>query len=396
MSKKLKKNVPVLRFPEFEGDWENTVIENYVKEYKERVSSNTNLAIYTSSREGLKPQIEYFANRELSNENEYGVVPHGFFVYRHMSDDSTFKFNINDTDKKIAVSKEYPVFTTTENLSSQFLLYKLNYGNDFKKFAVTQEKGGTRTRLYFKNLCTWKTLIPSIAEQEKIASFLGTIDTRLTQLRRKRELLQTYKRGVMQKIFSQEVRFKGAIGADFPDWEKKDFGDIVSKVSSKYDPCIDEVSYPSVELESIASNEGKLIKVFNSKDQQSIKNKFKSQDVLFGKLRPYLRKFILASFDGVCSTEIWVLRSKKISSNYLYYLVQGSKFSKVSNITFGSKMPRSDWDFISTFPFEFPCKEEQEKIADFLTAIDRKIEAISRQIDRTEQFKKGLLQKMFV
>jgi type I restriction enzyme S subunit len=171
MSKKLNKNVPELRFSEFKGDWERQNVSHFLKEYRERASSDTDLEIYTSSREGLKPQREYFADREVKNESEYGVVPNGFFVYRHMSDDSVFKFNINDTGNKIAVSKEYPVFTTTQNLSSQFFLLKLNHSKDFKEFAVTQEKGGTRTRLYFKNLCTWNTLIPLIAEQEKIASF---------------------------------------------------------------------------------------------------------------------------------------------------------------------------------------------------------------------------------
>lgn len=85
-----------------------------------------------------------------------------------------------------------------------------------------------------------------------------------------------------------------------------------------------------------------------------------------------------------------------MSSKYLYYLIQTDKFNKIANVTFGSKMPRSDWEFVSSFPFEFPCAEEQEKVAEFLTVIDKKIEAIAQQISHTEQFKKGLLQKLFV
>jgi len=75
---------------------------------------------------------------------------------------------------------------------------------------------------------SYKIFSTSIAEQEKIASFLGAVDTRLTQLRRKRDRLQTYKRGVMQKIFSQEIRFKDAIDSDFPDWEEKTLEEVVN------------------------------------------------------------------------------------------------------------------------------------------------------------------------
>jgi len=157
------------------------------------------------------------------------------------------------------------------------------------------------------------------------------------------------------------------------EWESNFFGDLVTKVSSKYDPNNSNINYPCIELESIISNEGKLIKIFNSKEQQSIKNKFKNEDVLFGKLRPYLRKFIFADFEGVCSPEIWVFRPKKLLNKYLYYLIQTDKFYNISNVTFGSKMPRADWDFISSYIFEYPSLQEQEKIANFLTTIDKKI-----------------------
>ncbi|AFY49596.1 restriction endonuclease S subunit [Nostoc sp. PCC 7524] len=93
-------------------DWEERKLGDFIIEHQERVNANTHVPIYSSSREGLKPQKEYFSDRELKNEGEYGVVPKNFFVYRHMSDDITFKFNINDTGEDIAVSKEYPVFTT--------------------------------------------------------------------------------------------------------------------------------------------------------------------------------------------------------------------------------------------------------------------------------------------
>src|SRR5205823_4909479 len=120
-------------------------------------------------------QDDYYGGRVLLNENEYGVVPPGYFVYRHMSDDGIFRFNINETGGEIAVSKEYPVFRAVD-ADPYFLLIKLNHSNDFRKFALAQMAGGTRTRLYFSKLCDWKTLLPSLEEQTKIAGCLSTLD----------------------------------------------------------------------------------------------------------------------------------------------------------------------------------------------------------------------------
>lgn len=181
-------------------DWREETLGDFLQEYKGRVSTDTELPIYSSSREGLKPQKEYFSDRELMNEGEYGIVPNGFFVYRHMSDDLTFKFNVNETGKSIAVSKEYPVFTA-KNLNTNFLLHKLNYSDDFKSFAITQKRGGTRTRLYYKNLSAWKTLLPSLKEQEKIVDFLTTIDRKIEAISRQIDRTEQFKKGLLQKMF---------------------------------------------------------------------------------------------------------------------------------------------------------------------------------------------------
>src|SRR5690348_8440033 len=121
------------------------------------------------------PQDEYYSGRKVMNEGEYGVVPPGAIVYRHMSDDGQFAFNLNDLGMPIAVSKEYPVFQT-KGVEANFLLVKLNYSPNFKAFALAQKAGGTRTRLYFSKLRTWQTLLPSLAEQKMIAECLTSLD----------------------------------------------------------------------------------------------------------------------------------------------------------------------------------------------------------------------------
>jgi type I restriction enzyme S subunit len=179
------------------------------------------------------------------------------------------------------------------------------------------------------------------------------------------------------------------------EWKKKSFGSIVIKVKAKHDPQKSKKEYPCIEMESISKESSILLEVFNSKDQKSIKNKFSKGDVLFGKLRPNLRKYLVAPFEGVCSSEIWVLKGKELSNDFLFRLIQTNKFYSSTLITSGSKMPRADWDYISSLIFPFPTLPEQQKIATFLGAVDEKIQQLTRKKALLAQYKKGVMQQLF-
>jgi type I restriction enzyme S subunit len=148
----------------------------------------------------LLPQKDYFADRERENEGEYGIVPYGYVTYRHMSDDLTFKFNINHYAEKIAVSKEYPVFTSA-TFDLRFLISWLNNSPDFARFAAMQKLGGTRTRLYFKSLENWKVRLPHPDEQRKIADFLSALDTKIDLVAREHAEARSFKKGLLQQMF---------------------------------------------------------------------------------------------------------------------------------------------------------------------------------------------------
>ena len=177
-------------------------------------------------------------------------------------------------------------------------------------------------------------------------------------------------------------------------WQKIELNEILSISSKKFNPISNNENKKCVELEHLSQETGKLLGYTNSSEQQSIKNSFEEGQILFGKLRPYLKKFWKAEFEGVCSSEIWVMNGKKVKNDFLFYLVQTEKFNQIANVSSGSKMPRADWNYMSEIPFDIPPLKEQEKIAEILTTWDEAITKQTELLRAKELLKIALMQKL--
>lgn len=190
-----------------------------------------------------------------------------------------------------------------------------------------------------------------------------------------------------------ELRFPEFDG----EWEINLFGELVTNKSDKYVPRENE-QLIDIELDSIESNTGRLINKYDSSHLSSHKHKFKRNQVLYSKLRPYLNKYYFAKFDGVCSSEIWVLNTKndsKLINEFIYNFIQTNKFSQIANKSAGSKMPRADWNLVENIRFNTPILKEQQKIGDFFSKLDRQIELEEQKLAKLEEQKKGYMQKIF-
>jgi type I restriction enzyme S subunit len=396
---------PLLRFSEFTNEWNVCPLGEYLEQYQEKVDSTTLIPVYSSSRTGLKLQTDYFDNRKVTNDGQYGVVPEGYITYRHMSDDATFKFNLNNLAPKIAVSKEYPVFSTV-NLNPHFLLYKLNHGADFKRFALEQKTGGTRTRLYYKKLIDWKTRLPSLEEQNKISNFLSTIGDQILLLKEKHALLKEYKKGVMQKLLSQVTRFKDENGKNFPDWKSTKFESVFERVARKN-------KENNLNVLTISAQRGLINqqKYFNkSVSAKDVTGYYLLNNGDFAYNKSYSKGYPMGAIKRLNNYDKGV-----VSTLYICFKTHGAQHDKFWEQYFEagllnreiSKIAQegarnhgllnvSVTEFFRDITVHAPSKKEQIRIADFLGALDKKLELVSQQIEQTQTFKKGLLQQMFV
>lgn len=194
----------------------------------------------------------------------------------------------------------------------------------------------------------------------------------------------------LKKVYKQTE-----VGVIPSDWDVKELGEICHLSKTRINPVNSIENFKCVELEHLSQGSGLLIGYVDSNKIKSQKSVFVKGDVLFGKLRPYLRKYLLANFDGVCTTEIWVLKSEKnISNVYLFYLVQSEKIIEAANLSTGTKMPRAEWKTVSATKIPLPTISDQTAIALVLSDTDAFITNLEKLIEKKRQIKQGAMQEL--
>lgn len=203
MFPKAGQTVPKIRLDGFEGEWEVVNLGTLIENYDEIISGVSGFPIATSSRKGLYLQNDYFEGGRTGIDLtlDFHRVPMGYVTYRHMSDDSIFKFNKNNFETDVLVSKEYPVFMSNDSSDIDFILYHLNNSRLFLRFSTMQKLGGTRVRLYYKNLITYKLAVPTIKEQQAIGSYFSNLDNLINSHQEKISQLETLKKKLLQDMF---------------------------------------------------------------------------------------------------------------------------------------------------------------------------------------------------
>lgn len=232
---------------------------------------------------------------------------------------------------------------------------------------------------------------PDEDEQCAIADALSDVDELLAGLDRLIAKKRDIKQAAMQQLLTGKTRLPGFNGK----WEVVEFGDVATIRNTKVQSSAMTTGTPCVELDSISQGGGRLLTISEASGS-SIKYTFKSGDVLFGRLRAYLRKYWLATFDGICSTEIWPLMpvGARIVPGFLHLIVQTDAFLAAAGVSYGTHMPRSDWGVLRKFSIRLPKTEEQQEIAEALADMDAELAALESRRDKTRALKQGMMQEL--
>lgn len=402
---------PKLRFKEFDGDW----FQSKIGEIFQVTSGSTPLRSdnrffenadivwvkTTDLKNGLIEKTEEKISQIALKETSVKILPKGtVFVamYGGFNQIGRTGLLVHEAACNQALSAIYP----NEKIDSYFLLTFLNHKvDDWKNFAASSRKDPNITK---SDVLAFPLKYPVKEEQTKIASFLSVVDEKISQLTQKHALLSQYKQGMMQKLFSQQIRFKADDGSEFGEWEEKTLGSLgVFKSGQgfpeKYQGGKTGVPFFKVSDMNTYGNEKRMVVANNYVDADSIlEMKVKvilDESIIFAKVGAavFLERKRLATNFLIDNNMMAFTPDPKLNINFIKQFLDTIKFSNFVQV---GALPSYNAGDLAIIPIHIPCVVEQTKIANFLSAIDQKIDVVAQQIEQTKQWKKGLLQQMFV
>lgn len=380
-----QKKIPQLRFPEFEGEWEKNILNDTCT----IIGGGTP---NSGKEEFWNGHIQWFTPTEIKmdyvSKSERTITELGL---KKSSANFLPKGTILLTSRATIGEVAIALNECTTNQGFQSLIVNKLYNNLFifnwiknnRYEFVRRANGSTFLEISKSEIGKIPIYIPTLPEQQKIASFFTAIDQKISQLKRKKTLLEQYKKGVMQKIFSQEIRFKDDNGQEFPKWEKKKFKDCLVPLSTRNFQIKSTLFNPTGRYKVI--DQGKeLIAGYSDNDDLVFKN---TPIIVFGDHTTILKYIDFEFIVGADGTKL--LKNKTgFDLKYLYYNLS---FNNISQEGY-----KRHFSILSKVILQIPTFSEQTQIANFLSAIDVKINHTQKQIEKAEVWKKGLMQQMFV
>ena len=397
-------NIPQLRFPEFSDEWEEKKLGD-VTSWSSGGTPSKAVPHYwngkipwisASSMKGkyfidskLKITLEGLkAGSKLAPKNSILLLVRGSMLFKKIP------FGLAETD--VAFNQDVKCLKVLGESTFDFIYYWFCHSENHLLNMVTGTGIGAG-KLETSYVQLMNVNIPEFLEQEKIAAFLTTVDNKIEQLSKKQELLKEYKKGLMQQIFSQAIRFKSDDGGTFPDWEEKNGNEIFDNISNKNHDSDLPILAITQEHGAIPRDLINYKMIVSDKSVSSYKV-VETGDFIIS-LRSFQGGIEYSNYKGICSPAYIILRpaieiEKKFYKYYLktYRYIQDLN-RKLEGIRDGKMV---SYKYFSEIKLPYPSISEQAKIANFLSSIDNKIEQVGKQLDESKQFKKALLQQMFV
>lgn len=404
-SEKKKTLVPQLRFQEFDGEWEEIKLGKLAEKIGDGLHGTP---IYSDDSDINFINGNNLTNGKIEITDKTKKVDYAIFLKNDKGlNENTILISLNGTigniakynNEKVMLGKSVGYFNFKENIDFYFHVF---HTDKIQNFFISELTGSTIKNLSLKTLRETVFPIPSVPEQQKIASFLSAVDEKIQQLTRKATLLEQYKKGVMQQLFSGKLRFKDENGEDYPEWDEQRLGNLTFKVGKKNK---ENIQYP---IYSINNKEGFLpqSEQFDGLDSNdrgydiSLYKIVESETFAYNPARinvgsigySYDLKKVIVSSLYVCFKTVDILEDL-----YLLAYLDTYNFKKdILRFEEGGVRQYLFYENFSLIKIPLPSNKEQQKIANFLSGIDSKIEKVNQQLAQTKTFKKGLLQQMFV
>ena len=419
-----KLRVPTLRFPEFAssgssegaGDW----VEKRLGDIANKIGSGSTPRggekVYQSS--GIPFIRSQNVNRNILILDDMTYISEEINVSMKNSIVRANDILLNITGASIGRSCVVPDSFNIGNVNQHVCIIRLNEDNSSnfiqpliashtgQKLISQGQTGSGREGLNFQSIRAFKLTLPPLPEQQKIASFLSAVDAKISQLTQKGALLGEYKRGVMQGIFSQEIRFRSDDGSEFEGWVERTLGDLCKLQGGYAFKSFEFLKYgiPVIRISNISNNnnyidESNIVYYDNIPNDDNFT--IKKGDLLVAMSGATTGKSSIYNLDekAYLNQRVGLFRAKKLKINYgfLIQFVFSNLFIKqLDAVLVAGAQPNISSKDIENFKLNLPSLPEQTKIANFLSSIDKKIEQNTQSLEKMKTFKRGLLQGMFV
>lgn len=387
---------------EIPSHWEVKRLGSFFSERKEKVSDQ-DYAPLSVTKQGIFPQLENVAKTNDGDNRK--LVKEGDFVINSRSDRKGSS-GVSELDGSVSLINL--VLQPRKTIFGPFCNYLLkSYGFIEENYrngrGIVADLWTTR----YNEMKMIKVAMPSLEEQKTISSYLDTatseIDKAIAMQQKMIDLLNERKQIIIQNAVTKgldenvEMKESGVEWIDFlpAKWAKERLKYIVDFISDK---AIANKNTNNISLENIVSHSGEYVKTESEYDGIGVQ--FRYDDILFGKLRPYLAKVHLCKCDGIALGDIYVLRCHNdFDPKYLHYLLLSDKFIQyVNSSTYGTKMPRTNWGFVGNINIAYPSYDEQVLIGEYLdkqmASINSAISSYSRQITLLQERKQIIINEV--
>lgn len=383
-------------------DWKESSIGEYICEYTEKTTIPNQYPVLTSARTGLMLQTEYYSNRQVTTENNvgYNILPFGYVTFRSRSDDGRFRFNENRIIKRGIISYFYPVFSFSEEVCHEYMLYLLNFSIYRRMYPYAE--GTAQQVLSLKKLGQLKYSLPLVAEQKKIAEILSTQDKAIELQGRKIEELKRFKKGCLEKMFPRkgqkvpETRFPGFTG----DWEQRKVSTIASDTRGGGTPATSNETYWSGNIPWIQSSdlsEGKLFGVEPRKyiSRDGLNNsatQLVPENSIAVVTRVGVGKLAFMPFSYTTSQDFLSLCKLQTEPHFTVYALYQMLQGELQAVQGTSIKGMTKDDLLSKSIFAPKDEVEQQQLGSYFRNLDTLITLHQRKLEEMKKQKKALMQ----